>query len=127
MAQREPWYISSGRRSEVRHKGRAVIRKVTPEQRMRAGEIVVQTNHTVVLVRGTLIGCDQVSSSIPIVSAIRRGKQGEEGLYARISRNRDATTWRRTRAGDRIIGSQQQSPMLLRARDARAPLGRPDF
>src|SRR5260370_7376333 len=101
MAKRETWYISSGRRSEVRHKGRAVIRKVTPEQRMRAGEVVVQTNHAVVFVRGTLIGCDQVSSSIPIVSAIRRGKQGAERLTPRISPNPAPTTSGRPLPGPR--------------------------
>src|SRR6201981_3890324 len=117
MAHQEPWHISSGRRSEGRHKRRAVIHNVTPEQRMRAGEIVIHANHAVVLVRGALVGCDQVSGSIPIVRTIRRGKQGEKGLYARINRNGEATTWRRNRAGARIIGSWQQSLMRQRVRD----------
>src|SRR6266436_4974250 len=117
MVHWKPRDIRSGRRSEIRHQGRAVIHNVTREQRMRAGEIVVHANHAVVFVRGTLIGCDEVAGSVPIVCTIRGRQQAEKWLHARIDHHRYTSRGRSTRAGAWIVGRRQQSLMRKRIWD----------
>src|SRR5215469_17936800 len=49
---------------------RTVIDHVTPEYRMRVGEVVVDTGHAEILSAGTLVGGDQVPGSVPVICAV---------------------------------------------------------
>src|SRR5262249_1439705 len=81
----EPWCVRTRRCSDVRNYGRTVVDHVTTEERMRGREVVVDPHYAVVLVRGALIGGDQVPGSVPVIGSIRRRNQVEELLYARIN------------------------------------------
>src|ERR1051326_3065919 len=101
--------ISSRWCAEIRRQGRTVINDVTREYRMRIREVVVDTEHAVILTRVSLIGRDQVAGSVPIVRSIRSRKQFQELLYARINANGNAPVRRRRAAAPRIGWGQQAS------------------
>src|SRR5215469_11081669 len=111
MADSEPWYVSSGWRSEIGDYGRAVIDDVTHEKRMRVGEVVVSPDHAVVLISSAFIGGDQVCGSVPVVCSICWGKQREELLYARINSDRNTATRVGVAARSSIAGRGQQALM----------------
>src|SRR5262249_25141763 len=81
---------------------------------MCVGEVVIHTDHAVVLVGGTLIGGDQVSSSVAIVCTVRNWKQLEKVLYARIDFDGHAPFRSGVAAAARITGRWQQTSMSKR-------------
>ena len=91
MKRRKAWDVSSGRCPEIRDQSRAVINDVTCEERMRVGEVVVDTDHAVILVGVALVRRDQISGSVTVVCSIGRRKQREELLYAGINSDCNAT------------------------------------
>src|SRR5262245_2093472 len=94
---------------------------------MLIGEVMVDTDHSVVLVRFALVGGDQVPGSVPIVCPIRQWKQVEELLYARINCEGNAPVRSGVVAGPRAIGRRQQALMGKRVGHSGDGCGRLHF
>ena len=107
MKRRKAWDVSSGRCPEIRDQSRAVINDVTCEERMRVGEVVVDTDHAVILVGVALVRRDQVSGSVTVIRSIRRKKEREKLLYPRTDWDGNATARVGFPARSRIAGRGQ--------------------
>ena len=66
--------VKSRRCPEIRDQGRTVIDDVPCEQRVSVGEVVVDPDHTVVLINVPLVIGDQIPGPVPIVCSVRGRK-----------------------------------------------------
>src|SRR5215813_1962676 len=107
MKRWESWGISAWRCSDVRNHGGAVVNDVTCEERMCVREVAIDTDHTVVFVSVPFIRGDQISGTVIVVCSVRRSKQVEELLYARINSDGDASIRSRVAAATRITPRRQ--------------------
>src|SRR5271170_6376722 len=78
---------------------------------MGAREVVVDSNHTVVLTSGAFVSGDQFAGPIPIGRSVRTRHQIKKRLYQRINRDGDTSAGSSVSAGGRIIRGWQQSLM----------------
>jgi hypothetical protein len=107
VKRQEPWHIGARRRSGVWNLSRTVIYGVAREERMGVGKVVVDANHTVVLMGGAFVRGDQFAGSIAICWSVRNRHQIEKWLYQRIDWNGDASAWSGVGAGGRVIRGGQ--------------------
>src|SRR5208282_4507578 len=111
VKRREPRHIRARRRPDVWNQSGTVVYGVAREQRMGAGEVVVDANYTVVLTSVAFISRNEFACPIPIAWSVRRRHQIQELLYQRIDRNGDTSAWSGVGAGGRITSGWQQSLM----------------
>src|SRR5215813_9436545 len=78
---------------------------------MHVGEVVIDTDHAVVFIRGALVSGDQIPRSVAIVCSIRRRKQVEERLYVRVNSDGHARVRSGVAAASRVAGRGQQALM----------------